>query len=329
MLIHLRNLIRPKDLEVEATETYAKIVVEPLERGFGTTLGNSLRRVLLSTVPGAAITGIRLDGALHEFSTIPNIVEDVASIILNVKGVQLGADNDDNHVIEVDLKGPVDLRAGDLDLPTGLRALNPDHHIVTVNEGGRLCMELHTGTGVGYVPAEENKSDDDPTDFIAVDSIYSPIRRVNYRVGPARVGQRTDYDKLVLELWTNGGITATDSIGFAAAVLREQFRVFLGDLDIPDQIVEEEPEEEVPTLSEDLYRLVDDLELSVRSANCLKNANIRYIGELVQKTEDDLLQTKNFGRKSLKEIKEILISMNLTLNMPLDGFNPANAPELD
>ena len=329
MLTNLSNFIRPRELIVETSNNYAKVAVEPLERGYGTTLGNALRRVMLASIPGAAIKGINIEGALHEFSALPNIVEDVASIILNVKGIQIGTDVWEPQELIIDISGPARITAGDMNVPGTVTVLNPDHYIATVNEGGHLTMRLNTGTGVGYAVAEENKTDDDPANYIAVDSIYSPISRVNYRIASARVGQRTDYDKLVLEIWTNGSITGEEAVGFAAAILRDQFRVFTGDQEYLAEMKEEEVDTEEPELSEDLYRLVDDLELSVRSANCLKNANIRHIGELVQKTEDDLLQTKNFGRKSLKEIKEILASMNLTLNMEIDGFDPADAPDFD
>ncbi len=327
MLMQMRSLIRPNDVSIETkNETYGKLVIEPLERGYGTTLGNALRRVLLASVPGSAIVGLRIEGALHEFSTLENVVEDVASIILNVKGVQLMVEEDQKYNLSLDVTGPATIKAKDITIPGLVTMLNPDHHIATVNEGGRLVIQFDTDNGVGYVPAEENKSEEDPADRIAVDALYSPVRRVNYRVDPARVGGRTDYDKLVIEVWTNGSLTPEEAVGYCAAILREQFKCFMGDQEFKEEVVEEEPEEQLPTLSEDLYRTVEELELSVRSSNCLKNANIRWIGELVQKTEEDLLQTKNFGRKSLKEIKEILAQLGFSLNMDIEGFDPENPP---
>jgi DNA-directed RNA polymerase subunit alpha len=235
-------------------------------------------------------------------------------------------EQDEKFNLSLDITGPATVTAKDIDVPALVTVLNPDHLIATVNEGGRLKIDFDTDNGVGYVAAEDNKGEEDPADRIAVDSLYSPVRRVNYRVDPARVGGRTDYDKLVIEVWTNGSLISEEAVGYCVAIFCEQFKVFIGDQEFKEEVVEEEPEEALPTLSEDLYRTVEELELSVRSSNCLKNANIRWIGELVMKTEEDLLQTKNFGRKSLKEIKEILSQLGFSLNMDLEGFDPENPP---
>lgn len=329
MLTHLKNLIRPKEMEVDASgNTYAKITVEPLERGYGTTLGNAMRRTLLSSIPGSAITGIRADGALHEFTTLANVVEDMATLILNVKGINIKVNDQQDHTLRIDVEGPARVTAADITPNASVEVLNPDQFIATVNEGGKMSLELVTGNGRGYVPADENKNEDDPADRIAIDALFSPIRRVNYRIASARVGQHTDYDKLVLEVWTNGAVTPEEAVNYASAILRDQFRVFLGDEDLLPEEVDETEATEAPALSENLYRSVEELDLSVRAANCLKNANIHYIGELVQKSEDDLLKTKNFGRKSLKEIKERLAELSLTLSMELEGFDPQQAEEM-
>ncbi len=327
MITHLHSLIRPKDFQLDANaDTYAKFTVEPLERGYGITLGNALRRILLSSIPGAAITGVEAEGALHEFTTLPNVVEDMATVILNVKGVQILSEDEQSHALTIEVTGPAKVTAGDIKAPTQVKILNPKHYLATVNEGGTLNMTLHTSTGRGYVPADEIQRDEEIANRVAIDALYSPIRRVNYRIASARVGQRTDYDKLVLEVWTNGAITPQQAVSFSASILRDQFRVFLDDEDILDVEPPKEEEEVQTPVNEHLYRLVDELELSVRSANCLKNASIHYIGELVQKSEEDLLKTKNFGRKSLKEIKEVLASMSLELGMELENFDPTNPP---
>ncbi len=329
-----RKLIRPRSLEVDAktlSDTYGRFSCEPLERGYGTTLGNSLRRILLSSIRGAAVTAARIRGkegaALHEFSTLPGIIEDVTDIILNLKEVQIKLDIDTPPELRLkaDKAGPV--RAGDITCPTGVTILNPDQHVCTLAEGGTVDIEMRLGTGTGYVPAERHKSEEDPIDLIATDAIFSPVRRVNYRVTNARVGQRTDYDKLVMEVWTNGAVRPDDALAYAAKVLKEQLQIFINfeETDEEPYLAEEKPEEAAP-LNENLYRTVDELELSVRSANCLQNADIRYIGELVQKTEAEMLKTKNFGRKSLKEIKEVLAEMGLSLGMKVEHFDPSKKP---
>ena len=319
-----RELIRPKALETDhgsLSERYGRFVAEPMERGFGITIGNSLRRVLLSSIRGSAVVGVKIDGALHEFTNIPGVVEDVADIVLNLKEVQLRLNSDEPSVsLRVEINDLGEVKAGALSVDPAVEILNPEHHLATISDGGKLEMDVIVATGKGYVPAEQNKDEAWPVGTIAVDAIFSPIQKVNYRVTNARVGQRTDYDKLTMDVWTNGAVLPEDGMALAAKIVKEQLQIFINF----DEGIEPEIEEEVeePQLSEHLYRTVDELELSVRSANCLQNANIRYIGELVQKTEAEMLKTKNFGRKSLKEIREILGEMDLTLGMTIDNFEP-------
>lgn len=316
-----RDLIRPKSLSVEQetlTGTYGRFVCEPLERGFGITLGNSLRRVLLSSLQGAAITAVKIDGALHEFTSVPDVVEDVTTIILNLKEVVVRAHSPRTHVVRIEKDGPCEVKAGDIQTGDQIEVLNPDHVICTVAKGGRFSAELTVTVGRGYVPAERTKQPGQPIGTIAIDALYSPLRKVNYTVTNARVGQMTDYDKLTLEVWTDGSVKPQDAVAYAAKILKDQLTIFIN--------FEEEPEatstvkEEDEPLNENLFRSVEELELSVRSANCLQNANIHLIGELVQRTESEMLKTKNFGRKSLKEIKEILSDMGLSLGMRIDNW---------
>jgi DNA-directed RNA polymerase subunit alpha len=316
-----RDLIRPKSLSVEQetlTGTYGRFVCEPLERGFGITLGNSLRRVLLSSLQGAAITAVKIDGALHEFTSVPDVVEDVTSIILNLKEVVVRAHSARTHVVRIEKDGPCEVKASDIQTGDQIDVLNPDHVICTVSKGGRFSAELTITVGRGYVPAERTKQPGQPIGNIAIDALYSPLRKVNYTVTNARVGQMTDYDKLTLEVWTDGSVKPQDAVAYAAKILKDQLTIFIN--------FEEEPEattsvkEEDEPLNENLFRSVEELELSVRSANCLQNANIHLIGELVQRTESEMLKTKNFGRKSLKEIKEILSDMGLSLGMRIDNW---------
>ena len=318
-----RDLIRPRMLELEdRTDTYGKFVCEPLERGFGITLGNSLRRILLSSLQGAAIMAVKIESALHEFTTLPDVVEDVTDIILNLKEVLLRTHDAKPKVIRIDKEGEGRVTAKDISLVDGVEVLNPDHHICTLSRGGKLHMELHVAMGRGYVPAERNKSPNMAVGTIPIDSLYSPVKKVNYTVTNARVGQQTDFDKLTLEVWTNGAVRPDDALAFAAKILKEQLTIFINFEEQPEP-VESPVNEEQEKLNENLWRTVDELELSVRSANCLQNANIKYIGELVQRTEAEMLKTKNFGRKSLKEIKEILATMGLSLGMKLDNW-PGN-----
>lgn len=321
-----QNLIRPRQLQIDhATDTYGRFTCEPLERGFGLTIGNALRRVLLSSMRGAAITAIKLDGTLHEFSAIPDVVEDVTDVILNLKEVQIRMHGVGPKTIRINKSGEGKVTAADIETDPTVEILNPDQHICTISAGGTFAAELTVREGRGYVPAEGNKSPTAPVGTIAIDAIFSPIQRVNYRVTNARVGQRTDYDKLSLEIWTNGAVLPEDALALAGKILKEQLQIFINFDEAIDEPVKVEEKAE-PKFNENLYRTVDELELSVRSANCLQNANIKHIGDLVQRTEAEMLKTKNFGRKSLKEIKEILAEMGLSLGMKLDGWDPDNRP---
>ena len=315
-----RDLIRPRSVPVEdetLTDYFGKFVAEPLERGFGLTLGNSLRRVLLSSLQGAAITAVKIDGALHEFTSVPDVVEDVTEIVLNLKEVIVRSHTSKSVTLRVDKDGPCEVTAGDIQVTDQIQILNPDHVLCTVSKGGRFAAELTINVGRGYVSADRNKTPGMPIGTIPIDALFSPIRKVNYTVTNARVGQQTDYDKLTLEVWTNGTVTPQDSVAFAAKILKEQLNVFINFQEEEEPVVHESSEE---PLNENLFRSVEELELSVRSANCLQNANIHIIGELVQKTEPEMLKTKNFGRKSLKEIKEILSDMGLSLGMKIDNW---------
>ena len=319
-----RDLIKPKTLEIEKEtlgQTYGKFSCEPLERGFGTTLGNSLRRVLLSSLQGAAITAVKIDGALHEFQTLPDVVEDVTDIVLNLKEVLLKMEDTKPKVIRLDKEGEGKVTAGDIAVVDGVKVLNPEQPIATLARGGKLHMELLVQMGRGYVPAERNKTATMSVGTIPIDALFAPVKKVNYIVTHARVGQQTDFDKLTIEVWTDGSVTPEDAVAFAAKILKDQLSIFIN-FEETEEPVEETVSEEAAKMNENLDKSVDELELSVRSANCLQNANIRYIGELVQKTEAEMLKTKNFGRKSLKEIKEILAEMGLSLGMKLDGWVP-------
>jgi DNA-directed RNA polymerase subunit alpha len=313
-----RDLIRPKTIPVDEetlTPYYGKFTAEPLERGFGLTLGNSLRRVLLSSLQGAAITAIRIDGALHEFTSVPDVVEDVTDVVLNFKEVIIRSHTIKPVTVRIEREGPCEVKAGDIQVTDQVEILNPEKVICTVAKGGRFAAELTIHVGRGYVPAERNKAAGTAIGTIPVDSLFSPIRKVNYTVTNARVGQMTDYDKLTLEVWTNGTIKPQDAVAFAAKILKEQLNVFIN-FQEEDEPAESSSSEE--PLNENLFRSVEELELSVRSANCLQNAAIHLIGELVQKTEAEMLKTKNFGRKSLNEIKEILSGMGLSLGMKIE-----------
>ena len=325
---HWRDLIKPRRLDVDpesATPTYAKFVAEPLERGFGTTLGNTLRRVLLSSLQGAAITTVKIEGVEHEFSTVAEVAEDVTDIVLNLKEVLLRMHTNEQKVIRIEVEGPKEIKAGDIIADDQVEILNPGHHICTLSEGGKLRMEMTCRRGRGYVPAAANKNLADPLGTIPVDSLFSPIRKVNYQVTNARVGQVTDYDRLSLEIWTDGSVTPQDAVAYAAKIVKEQLTVFVNFDETEEPVLLEAPKEEAK-LNENLFRSVDELELSVRSANCLQQANIKTIGDLVQRSEAEMLKTKNFGRKSLKEIKEILAEMGLQLGMKLENWPPKTAP---
>jgi DNA-directed RNA polymerase subunit alpha len=318
-----RDLIKPKTVPVEdGSSHYAKFVCEPLERGFGITLGNALRRVLLSSLQGAAITAVKIDGALHEFTSVPDVVEDVTDIVLNLKEVVVRAHSPKTHVVRIDKEGPCEVTAGDIQVTDQIEVLNPKHVICTVSKGGRFSAELTINVGRGYVPADRNKTPGMAIGTVAIDALFSPIKKVNYTVTNARVGQITDYDKLTLEVWTNGSVKPQDAVAYAAKILKDQLSIFINFEEEEEASATDSNEDE--PLNENLFRSVEELELSVRSANCLQNANIKYIGELVQKTESEMLKTKNFGRKSLKEIKEILAEMGLSLGMKLDNWPGPN-----
>jgi DNA-directed RNA polymerase subunit alpha len=325
-----RNIIKPRRIErhPSSSENYGKFTARPLERGFGITVGNSLRRVLLSSLQGCAITWIRIDGVLHEFSSIPGVVEDVTDIVLNCKGVLLKTNRTEPVMGRIRAEGregdTLVVRAGDLVFDGEVEVLNPQHPIATLTEKGRFDLEVHVAMGKGYVPAEQNKTEDMPLGIIPIDSIHSPIQRVKYNVTNARVGQRTDYDRLTIEIWTDGSVRAEDALAFAAKILKEQLQVFINFAE-EDEPSTESGDEESEELNEHLFKRVDELELSVRAANCLQNAGIEYIYQLVERTEAEMLKTKNFGRKSLNEIKEILAELGLSLGMKLP--NLANKPQ--
>ncbi len=318
-----RSLIRPEKLGVEAgadPDRTATIVAEPLERGFGMTLGNALRRVLLSSLQGAAVTAIRVDGVLHEFSSIQGVREDVTDLVLNVKQLAIRMQGEGPKRLQLTATGPGEVTAGQIQTTGDIEISNPDLVICTLDDGAKLSMELTVNTGKGYVPAAQNRPEDAPIGLIPVDAIYSPVRRVAYRVEPTRVGQVTDYDKLVLNVETDGTVAPEDAVALAARILQDQLQLFIN-FDEPRERKVEEERDDLP-FNRNLLRKVDELELSVRSANCLKNDNIVYIGDLVQKTEQEMLRTPNFGRKSLNEIKEVLAQMGLHLGMDVRGGPP-------
>jgi len=301
-------------------------VLEPLERGFGMTLGNALRRVLLSSLLGAAVKAIRIDGVLHEFSSIPGVREDVTDIVLNVKQLALRYQGEGEKRLALIATGPGEVTAGQIQTTGDIEIANPDLVICTLDDGAKLSMELIIDTGKGYVPASENRPEDAPIGLIPVDAIYSPVRRVAYRVEPTRVGQRTDYDKLILSVETDGTLAPEDAVGVAARIIQEQLQILIN-FDEPRPELASELRDDLP-FNRNLLRKVDELELSVRSANCLKNDNIVYIGDLVQKTEQEMLRTPNFGRKSLNEIKEVLATMGLSLGMTVPEWPPENIEDL-
>lgn len=319
-----RDLIKPKGYEVDREslrDDYGKFVVRPLERGFGVTLGNSLRRILLSSMMGSSVSAVKFDGVLHEFTTIPDVLEDVTDIILNLKDVRFKQYVADSLVLKISKSGPGKVLAGDIICNDKVEVLNPHQIICTLGDNANFNAEILVTFGRGYVSSENKGEVSLPVGFIAIDAFYSPIRKVNYSVSNARVGQRTDYDALSFEVWTDGSLKPEEAIALGSKILKDQLQIFM----TFDEVME--PTDEIrdsksPTLNDNLFRSVDDLELSVRSANCLKNANIRYIGELVIRSEAEMLKTKNFGRKSLNEIKEILAKMGLGLGMKVDGWPP-------
>jgi DNA-directed RNA polymerase subunit alpha len=324
-----QELIKPPKLEVvpgAPPDREATLIAEPLERGFGVTLGNALRRILLSSLQGAAITAAQIDGVLHEFSTIAGVREDVTDIVLNLKSLALRLHSDTPKRMYLKVKGPAVVTAGMIEAGHDIEIMDPDHVICHLDEEAELSIEMTVRTGRGYVPAAQNKSEDAPIGLIAIDAIYSPVRKVAYRVDHARVGQVTDYDKLTLQVETDGSVTPEDAVALAARILQDQLQLFIN-FDEPRAAMGGDSKPELP-FNPHLLRKVDELELSVRSANCLKNDNIVYIGDLVQKTEAEMLRTPNFGRKSLNEIKEVLAHMGLSLGMEVPGWPPENIEEL-
>jgi len=319
---------RPKRLEVERetlTDRFGRFHAQPFERGFGTTIGNALRRVLLSSIEGAAITAVKIEGVLHEFSPIPGVVEDATDIILNLKQIPLKMHTDTTKTLYLRVDKAGEVRARDIEADGDIEILEPDAHIATVAEHGKLHMELRVKRGRGYISADKNFDEDLGIGWIPVDSVHSPIKKVNYLVEAARIGQNTDYDKLTVDVWTNGSVTPRDAVSLSAKLIRDHLNIFINLEDAVEMTSEGGGETTHATSNENLDKSVEELELSVRSYNCLKNANIRTIRELVQKTEGEMLKTKNFGRKSLNEIKEILTSMGLSLGMRLD--QPAAASQ--
>jgi DNA-directed RNA polymerase subunit alpha len=319
-----QEMIKPDKVQVSSRPSYGKFVCEPLERGYGITIGNSLRRIILSSLYGTAIVSVKFDSVMHEFSVIPGVYEDVSEIILNIKEVRLHVRDPEPKRIYIDASGECIVTAADIVSEDGkCQILNPEQHIATLSEEAVLKMEMIVKVGKGYSLSEANKEEDAPVGTIPIDAVFSPIKRVNYTVGNARVGQRTDYDKLTLEVWTDGSIMPEDAVAYAAKILKDQMTIFINF----DEHLEPEPESirdeaHQPQFNENLYRSVEELELSVRSANCLKNASIFKIYQLVQKTEAEMLKTKNFGRKSLNEIKEVLSEMGLSLGAKIEGFIP-------
>lgn len=319
-----RDLIHPSGFDVDRDtlrSDYGKFVIKPLESGYGMTLGNSLRRVLLTSMMGTAVSAVKIENVLHEFSTIPDVLEDVTDIILNLKELRLKSYSPEPQIVRIEKKGQGVVKASDIQVTDKLEVLDPEHVICTLGNNANFACELEVSFGRGYVSAENHKGDLS-VGFIPVDSLFSPIRRVNYKVGSARVGQKTDYDSLTIEVWTDKSLKPDEAIALGSKILKDQLEIFVT-FDESIEPSEEEQRGNTPRLNENLFRSVDDLELSVRSANCLKNANIRYIGELVVRTEGEMLKTKNFGRKSLNEIKEILIEMGLGLGLKIEGWPPA------
>lgn len=319
------SFTKPKRLEVDeavSNETYGKFLAEPFEKGFGTTIGNSLRRILLSSIEGAAVTAIRVEGVEHEFSTLSGMKEDVAELILNIKGLQLRLHGTQERTIRIDKSGPGEVTAADVESDANVEVFNPDLHFASLNTDGRLKMEMTVRSGRGYSPAERNKDEDQPIGVVPIDAIFSPIRRVNYTVENSRVGQATDFDRLILEVWTDGSIKPEDAVRRAGRILRDHLLVFIGEEPgVEAEAADDDGRREAIMLN--LDRSVNELELSVRAANCLKNVDLSTIRDLVQKTEAEMLKTKNFGRKSLNEIKEVLEEMGLHLGMDLDELGAA------
>lgn len=323
------ELIKPEEIKVKSGDSdvnRAEIVVEPLERGFGLTLGNALRRILLSSLQGAAVTGIKIEGVLHEFTSIPGVAEDVVDIVLNIKTLPLRMHCEEQRTIRISAKGPGIITGKDIETTSDVEILDPDHKICTLDKNAKINMELIVNTGKGYVPASKNRPESSSIGFIPVDALYCPVRQVAYKVENTRVGQTTDYDKLIMTITTDGSITPIDSVALSARILQDQLSLFIN-FEEPQEKEEKKEDSELP-FNKNLLRKVEELELSVRSANCLKNDNIVYIGDLVQITEGEMLRTPNFGRKSLNEIKDVLSQMGLSLGMEVEGWPPENIEEI-
>lgn len=322
------ELIKPKKIDFKENDETAKatIVAEPLERGYGTTIGNALRRVLLSSLQGAAVTSVKFDNVLHEFSNIPGVKEDVTEIILNIKSLAIRSFTTEKKKATLKIKGPAVVTAADIETSADIEIINKDLHLCTLEKDAELLLELTIETGSGYVPANQNKPEDAPIGLIPVDALFSPVRKVSYKIEDSRVGQRTDYDKLILAIETNGAVTPEDAVALSAKILQDQLQLFINFEDVAP-VVEEKKEEDLP-FSPHLLKKVEELELSVRSANCFKNDNIVYIGDLVQKTEGEMLKTPNFGRKSLNEIKDVLAGLGLKFGMDIPNWPPENIEDL-
>ena len=323
-----RSLIKPPKLDVQLSDdkSYAKIIAEPLEKGYGLTLGNSLRRILLSSIRGTAVTGIQIDGVLHEFTSIKGVREDVTDIVLNVKSLALKSSSEGSKKLILDSKGPGEIKASQITPVADIEILNPDLVICHLDENTHFHMEMVVGNGKGYVSADMNKPEEPPLGLISIDSLFSPVKKVSYSISTAREGKALDYDKLTMEIETNGSISAEEAVAYSARIFQDQLGMFIN-FDEPQEIVVRERPAE-PEFNRNLLRKVDELELSVRSMNCLKNDNIIYIGDLVQKSEGEMLRTPNFGRKSLNEIKEVLNGMSLYLGMEIPNWPPDNIAEL-
>ena len=323
-----KAMIKPTKLDIQLSEdkTKAKIIAEPLEKGYGLTLGNSLRRILLSSIRGSAVTAVQIDGVLHEFTSIKGVREDVTDIVLNIKSLALKAQTEIPKKLVLDVKGPGQIKANKITESADIEILNPDLIICNLDENTKFHMELTVNSGKGYVSAELNKPEDPPLGLIAIDALFSPVKKVSYSISTAREGKALDYDKLTMEIETNGSISAEDAVAYAARIFQDQLSMFINFNDPKEVITQEKATE--PEFNRNLLRKVDELELSVRSMNCLKNDNIIYIGDLVQKTEGEMLRTPNFGRKSLNEIKEVLSGMSLYLGMEIPNWPPDNIAEM-
>ena len=325
-----KALIRPQGVETEdQSPSFGRFIAKPLERGFGTTLGNALRRVLLSSLQGSAVVGLKIEGVEHEFSSVSDVSEDVTEIVLNLKALGVWLDGENERTAVIDVTGPKVVRGSDVQSDGSLRILDPDHVICTVGEGGKFRAEIIVRSGKGYVTSDRIKSEGLPVGYIALDAVFSPVKRVTFEVGETRVGERADYNKLELEIQTNGAVSPEDALAYGAKILKEQLSVFINFQEADEEAVVHEAPAVDARINENLYKSVDELELSVRAANCLENAGIRYLGELVVRSEAEMLKTKNFGRKTLNEIKDILAELGLHLGMKLEGFDPSALRDRD